>query len=441
MEPISEEQHSPKESERVGVAPVLLRKASLSEAERVFLHAILLDKDFHRKVSEETTFKELSDDILFSIPPPLIAEPPFARDVNQQIAETAPLISIKPQCDLTANDIICENQDSKKEATESTPLIPTKRRNSKYHTRLWRSYEEGVKPSVLRNLAKRKLSQQQEQQLREREEHDKHIGEIEDASKDVNLKQDMVASTCMAGDTIFADKGTYPPQSTEPREEDDELIGEIVDTSKDVNLKRDMVASTCMAGDTIVADKGTSPPQSTEPDNEDEVQDSPEENFHEDYDSTKAIAELIDESDTVPSDEEVRADDDDDKSKASSWDESEGGFEHYDAWQVLNDEYAKEAGFSYADEETGDYKKSIDTEGEGFFKILATSADDISAQPHVMSPPLMESLLSFVPEHLAQQNLWLKFSLVRDGEYYAPKGDRLLPSWQPAKNLLTRHYS
>lgn len=49
------------------------------------------------------------------------------------------------------------------------------------------------------------------------------------------------------------------------------------------------------------------------------------------------------------------------------------------------------------------------------FRILGTAADDVSCHPHVMSPPLMESLLAFVPESQAQQNFWLKYSLVRDG--------------------------
>lgn len=33
------------------------------------------------------------------------------------------------------------------------------------------------------------------------------------------------------------------------------------------------------------------------------------------------------------------------------------------------------------------------------FRILGTSADDISCHPHVLSPPLMESLLAFVPDY------------------------------------------
>ncbi|KAK1741151.1 TLD domain-containing protein [Skeletonema marinoi] len=56
-----------------------------------------------------------------------------------------------------------------------------------------------------------------------------------------------------------------------------------------------------------------------------------------------------------------------------------------------------------------------DDEERGIFKILGTSLDDTRATPHVLSPPLMDSLLSFVPDHLANNNFWLKYSLCRDG--------------------------
>lgn len=49
------------------------------------------------------------------------------------------------------------------------------------------------------------------------------------------------------------------------------------------------------------------------------------------------------------------------------------------------------------------------------FKILGTSVDDVSAQPHVLSPPLMDSLLNFVPDSMTMENFWLKYSLLRDG--------------------------
>jgi hypothetical protein len=50
------------------------------------------------------------------------------------------------------------------------------------------------------------------------------------------------------------------------------------------------------------------------------------------------------------------------------------------------------------------------------FRILGTSADDVSCHPHVLSPPLMEALLEFMPETLTSDyHFWLKYSLVRDG--------------------------
>lgn len=119
---------------------------------------------------------------------------------------------------------------------------------------------------------------------------------------------------------------------------------------------------------------------------------------------------------SIKSDEEIRVekdetDNDDEHSSASSWDLSEGGFDHYDAWAVLKDEYAGDFGFDYSEKNMND---ELDNPSHTFL-ILGTSADDTSAQPHVLSPPLMESLLSFVPESVCNENLWLRFSLVRDG--------------------------
>lgn len=80
------------------------------------------------------------------------------------------------------------------------------------------------------------------------------------------------------------------------------------------------------------------------------------------------------------------------------------------------DEYAKDFGFDVAtDNENQILKVSSDDTERGMFKILGTNADDARAAPHVLSPPLMESLLNFVPERLMHDNLWLKFSLIRDG--------------------------
>ena len=124
---------------------------------------------------------------------------------------------------------------------------------------------------------------------------------------------------------------------------------------------------------------------------------------------------------SIKSDDEVRRDKDD-LSSASSWGLSEGGFDHYDAWAVLKDEYADDFGFSYRDgvgENSLAAAVQADSDKESdnahLFKIIGTGADDVAAHPHVLSPPLMDSLLNFVPESLADQNFWLRFSLVRDG--------------------------
>lgn len=110
-----------------------------------------------------------------------------------------------------------------------------------------------------------------------------------------------------------------------------------------------------------------------------------------------------------------------DESTASSWNSSQGGFDHYNAWEVLRDEYAVDFGFKVAvddEDKIIPYNNDDDDDDDdqrGMFKILGTSTEDTRAHPHVLSPPLMDSLFNFVPEHLTNDNFWLKFSLVRDG--------------------------
>mmetsp|Transcript_7399 Transcript_7399/g.16137 ORF Transcript_7399/g.16137 Transcript_7399/m.16137 type:complete len:612 (+) Transcript_7399:171-2006(+) len=118
------------------------------------------------------------------------------------------------------------------------------------------------------------------------------------------------------------------------------------------------------------------------------------------------------------------------ESEASSWNSSQGGFDHYDTWEVLRDEYSVDFGFQVAvDDEDKPLPRDVDDneaggndgggggaqQQQGMFKILGTSADDSTSTPHVLSPPLMDALLNFVPEHLAYDNYWLKYSLIRDG--------------------------
>lgn len=84
----------------------------------------------------------------------------------------------------------------------------------------------------------------------------------------------------------------------------------------------------------------------------------------------------------------------------ASWDmNSDGGVPRYDSWDVLKDEYVNGYGGG----------GSLD------FLILGTDANDEAAQPHVLSPPLMESLQAFLPITKSGQNFFLRYSMVRDG--------------------------
>ena len=73
--------------------------------------------------------------------------------------------------------------------------------------------------------------------------------------------------------------------------------------------------------------------------------------------------------------------------------------DYYDSWKVVEDEY--ENGYGGG--------------GTLPFRILGTSADDVDAHPHVLSPPLLESLQAFVPLEKSSDNFWMKYSMVRDG--------------------------
>jgi hypothetical protein len=124
-----------------------------------------------------------------------------------------------------------------------------------------------------------------------------------------------------------------------------------------------------------------------------------------------------DDSSDAASDEEVRHEEHalEDGSSGSSWGE-EDHCENYSSWEVLKNEYAEDFGFDYSDRGTSaddilDGKDSL----QNTFRIIGTSADNKSAQPHVLSPPLMDALMSFLPDNLIGENFWLKFSLVRDG--------------------------
>lgn len=71
----------------------------------------------------------------------------------------------------------------------------------------------------------------------------------------------------------------------------------------------------------------------------------------------------------------------------------------YDAWNILQDDYVNGYGGG----------------GTLGFRILGTSASDESSQPHVLSPPLMESIQAFLPLAKSGENFYMKYSMIRDG--------------------------
>jgi hypothetical protein len=136
-----------------------------------------------------------------------------------------------------------------------------------------------------------------------------------------------------------------------------------------------------------------------------------------DQEEDKILELEEDDSSDAASDEEVRHEDHalEDGSSGSSWGE-EDHYENYSCWEVLKNEYAEDFGFDYSErgispDDILDGNDSL----QNTFRIIGTSADDKAAQPHVLSPPLMDALMSFLPDNLIGENFWLKFSLVRDG--------------------------
>jgi TLD len=61
------------------------------------------------------------------------------------------------------------------------------------------------------------------------------------------------------------------------------------------------------------------------------------------------------------------------------------------------------------------FQPGIDLENAKFL-ILGTSKYDQACSPHVLTPPLMESLQKRLPWSCSEQNFWLRYSLSRDGD-------------------------
>ncbi|KAL7466701.1 hypothetical protein ACHAXS_006988 [Conticribra weissflogii] len=306
------------------------RGASLTNAEKTFLSALLIDspptpqqEELHKKKIACAT-KVLNDEILFSVPVRMTAQ---NGEMKNSVSNNA-----------TDGEGLGKSEENKDTDT-LRPMPPKPSRDNLSQLDLWKAHQDGVAPAKL-----------------------KEMSNIEPHQNDCPLSKSSKVNSA-----IFK----------KSRSSSRRIKTENVDSSDAVksNLNRSHKTQGSKEGD-------------------------------EDADSLD-----------VQSDQEVGHVNDD--SSASSWNSSQGGFDHYNTWEVIKDEYAEDFGFKVAvenDDGVLTYRRNDeDDEERGLFKILGTSSDDTSAIPHVLSPPLMDSLLNFVPERLANDNFWLKFSLIRDG--------------------------
>jgi TLD len=90
-------------------------------------------------------------------------------------------------------------------------------------------------------------------------------------------------------------------------------------------------------------------------------------------------------------------------------DENNDVLDYYDVW--LN----HVQGGDLAEGADNDYSTHLKPPPPLDFLIIGSSANDTRALPHVLSPPLMQSLQAYLPWNKRGENFWLKYSLVRDG--------------------------
>lgn len=77
---------------------------------------------------------------------------------------------------------------------------------------------------------------------------------------------------------------------------------------------------------------------------------------------------------------------------------------------------AEELFTMYSTPQYDPWDEETDRSGHAFdFHILGTSHYDLSALPHVLSPPIMHALQPSLPIQHQGESFWLKYSLVRDG--------------------------
>jgi hypothetical protein len=431
------------------------RKASFSENERVFLHALLVENSFAENTTVSNTGKEgnrpvnakgeISDDILFSVPAPLLSEPELhSSTASGKLSSAAP------------GDAESGHRASAKHHS---------RGSSAMQIGLWRAHEDGVPSAMLREV-NQKVRQATVGKEAPPQPHipepvfhdaiDEHIGEIIDTTRSMTLNDDdveaanVVKSLCNTIASEARNRQVSEPALREEDEQDVEATEAMMALAKDHSQKggnyfaglapvsnvaspeKEVGESTALLVKAAVFIENEPTIIPSDAKREGLIPEGADMNTE--AESCRAQLSHMDEADTIRSDEEVRQNllrkspgrAPDDRSENSSWGEHEGGFVHYDAWQVLKDEYAQDFGFCYREDADDNRNRKQDGEEQGLhlhrndsdnpvFKILGTSANDRSAQPQVMSPPLLESLMSFVPDHLSNKNLWLKYSLVRDG--------------------------
>lgn len=335
------------------------RAASLTNVEKSFLSKLLIDT--HPTIEEENRHKKriekaihvLSDDVLFSVPIVKVASSSLVTEEN------------KLEGDEILDGYECHNGEAVLEKNmqeamvinsgENDPLPPKPSRSNESQLDLWKAHQDGVPPIKLRAMSSLGLN-------------------TDSPSSNNSTKRTVTIDTGSGTNLNGGDNNNQygrrrSRRSSRPNTEDDDCDQDI-----ECNLNK------------------TNKSKSGDEDDANSL----------DAQSDQEVGHVNDES------------------SASSWDSSQGGFDHYDAWEVIKDEYAEDFGFNVAVENDDTVLPcAADVDGEddqrGIFKILGTSSEDIRAVPHVLSPPLMDSLLNFVPERFTNDNFWLKFSLIRDG--------------------------
>ena len=328
------------------------RQASLTPVEKTFLSALLIDKQQQPNTAEE---EEIHKRHIKNA----------TRVLNDDILFSIPIMDNSRRTvdalDESAIEISNSSTSKKyleKEESSSHPKPPKPTRSNEAQLDLWKAHGDGVRPKLLKEVSQRVL-----------------------LSSKSSINQSKSTDSELDGRPGAFIKNKKQHQQQHRRRKN----------SAGSPLKK-------------LANEDSKQSSTTTTTNNSEDVLFPDTSIHSSLDNI------------IESDEEVGTRNDD--STASSWNSSQGGFDHYDAWEVIRDEYAEDFGFNVAVDDESQllpYNDEDESNKRGMFKILGTNAEDTRSLPHVLSPPLMDSLLNFVPDHLSYNNYWLKFSLIRDG--------------------------